>query len=83
MRTALVSFALLVGLVGPLNEAGAQSTCDSKCQGNSACLAKCGNAPKRSPQAKARQAPPAAPSSPANRAWRERAFTTEGGAGGY
>ena len=83
MRTALVSFALLAGLVGPFNEAGARSACDSKCQGNSACLEKCGNAPKRSPQAKARQAPPTAPSSPASRAWRERAFTTEGGAGGY
>jgi hypothetical protein len=85
MRAAMMSLALLAGLVVPLGEAAGQSNCASKCKGNSACLNRCGNGAKHSPQAKHSQATPKATASPSSsqNGWRERAFTTEGGAGGY
>jgi len=85
MRTAMISLALLAGLIVPLDEAVGQSRCESKCKGNSACLSRCGNMPKRSAAARQGQAAPKAAVSPSQGAngWRERAFTTEGGAGGY
>jgi hypothetical protein len=70
----------MLGLILPLDEAAGQTSCDKKCQGNNTCLRKCGQPSKRAPQAKQRQAPPAAADTSG---WRERAFTTEGGAGGY
>lgn len=85
MRAAMISLALLAGFIVPLDEAAGQTNCESKCKGNSACLNRCGNPAKRSPQAKHSQAAPKAAVSPSGgqNGWRERAFTTEGGAGGY
>jgi len=85
MRTAMISLALLAGLIVPLDEAAGQSRCESKCKGNSACLNRCGNMPKRSAAVKQGQTAPKAAASPSagQNGWRERAFTTEGGAGGY
>jgi hypothetical protein len=86
MRAAMMSLALLAGLIVPLDEAAGQTNCESKCKGNSACLNRCATGVKRSPQAKHSQAAPKAAVSPSGggqNAWRERAFTTEGGAGGY
>jgi hypothetical protein len=85
VRAAMISLALLAGLIIPLDEAAGQSNCESRCKGNSACLSRCANAPKRSAGAKQSQAAPKAAISPSNgqNGWRERAFTTEGGAGGY
>ena len=82
MRAAMLSLALLAGLAIPLDEAVGLSSCEKKCHGNSACLGGCKAAQKRPPPPdKARQAAPA-PASGAS-GWRDRAFTTEGGAGGY
>jgi hypothetical protein len=86
MRAAMMSLALLAGLIVPLDEAAGQTNCESKCKGNSACLNRRATGVKRSPQAKHSQAAPKAAVSPSGggqNAWRERAFTTEGGAGGY
>ena len=85
MRTAMISLALVAGLIVPLDEAAGQSRCESKCKGNSACLSRCANPPKRSSAAKQGQAAPKAAIAPSNgqNGWRERAFTTEGGAGCY
>jgi hypothetical protein len=85
MRTAMISLALLAGLIVPLDEAAGQSNCESRCKGNSACLNRCGHTPKRSAAAKQGQTAPKPAVSPSGSAggWRERAFTTEGGAGGY
>ena len=81
MRAAMMSLALMLGLIVPLGGAAGQSSCEKKCRGNSSCLRQCAQPQKRAPQAKQqRQAPPAAADSSG---WRERAFTTEGGAGGY
>ena len=86
MRTAMMSLALLAGLILPWDEAAGQTNCEKNCKGNSACLNRCGNAPKRSPAAKQAQPAPRAAVSPSGggqSGWRDRAFTTEGGAGGY
>jgi len=85
MRAAMMSLALLAGLIVPLDEAAGQANCQSKCKGNSACLNRCAQGAKPSPQAKHSQAAPKAAVAPSGgqSGWRERAFTTEGGAGGY
>ena len=38
MRAAMMSLALLAGLIVPLGEAAGQTNCESKCKGNSACF---------------------------------------------
>jgi hypothetical protein len=85
MRAAMMSLALLAGLILPLDEAAGQTNCEKNCKGNKACLSRCGNAPKRSPAAKQGQAAPRAAVAPSGgqNGWRDRAFTSEGGAGGY
>jgi hypothetical protein len=84
MRAAMMSLALLAGLVVSLDEAAGQTSCAKQCKGNSACLNRCGNAPKRAIAAKEAQTTPRAGVSPSGgQGWRDRAFTTEGGAGGY
>jgi hypothetical protein len=85
MRAAMISLALLAGFIVPLDEAAGQSNCQSRCKGNSACLNRCANLPKRPAAAKQGQtaSKPAVSPSGGPSGWRDRAFTTEGGAGGY
>jgi hypothetical protein len=83
MRAVMMSLALLAGLILPLDEAAGQTNCEKSCKGNRACVSRCGNAPKRSPGAKQGQAVPRAAVSGSQNGWRDRAFTSEGGAGGY
>jgi len=78
----MMSLALLAGLIVPLDEAAGLTSCQRKCQGNAGCLSACRSVQKPPAPAKRQQAAPA-PASNAQSGWRERAFTTEGGAGGY
>jgi len=85
MRTSVLLVALLAGLI-PLDQAVGQKSCEASCSGNAGCVQRCASAAKRASQAKQRHAAPkAAPtsSSDSGNAWRERAFTNDGGGGGY
>jgi hypothetical protein len=85
MRRSLITCLLAAGVATASgNGAVAQSACESRCQGNSACLKRCAEAPQHRSHVKPRHAAPS-PSNDANdRAndWRERAFRIEGGSGG-
>jgi len=83
MRTGVMVVALLAALV-PLDEAAGQKSCEASCSGNASCLKRCVSAQKQAPPARQRQAAPKPSSgSSSDTSWRERAFTNDGGAGGY
>src|SRR5262245_3246649 len=84
MRAAMMSLALLAALVVPLDEAAGLTSCERKCHGNAGCLSACKSVQKPpAPAKRQQQAAPAPAGNSQSGGWRERAFTTEGGAGGY
>jgi hypothetical protein len=87
-RAVAVLIALaLAGLPGFALEASAQSACESRCQGNGACLKKCAQARKASAQKKQRPAPAGTSGSgqTSSSDWRSSIFSQSsgGGGGGY
>jgi hypothetical protein len=84
MRTALMTCLLATSVaVAISNGAVAQSVCDARCQGNSACWKRCTDAlQRRSLKPRYRAPPPSHDANDRSDDWRERAFRIEGGAGG-
>ena len=85
MRAAVMACLLLAGAaIAASNGALAQSACQSRCQGNGACLKRCAGAPQRRPPVKFRSTVPSQSNDANDRSndWRERAFRIDGGTGG-
>src|SRR5690349_12490960 len=85
MSTRAITIALTLSLIwlAPTHRAVAQTACENRCKGSSACLKRCIDAQKRSSQTKQNgQPPPKAPAGSASSGWRERVFSSDGGGGG-
>jgi len=85
MRTALMTFLLATSVAAAVSSgAVAQTACDLRCQGNSACWKRCREALQRRVPLRPRYRAPSSSHDGNDRSedWRERAFRIEGGAGG-
>jgi len=85
MRRALLVCLFAAGpIVAASNVAVAETACESRCQGHSACLKRCADGVKRRSHIRQQPVAPYFSNDTNDRAndWRERAFRIEGGAGG-
>jgi len=85
MRIAVMTFLIAASaVVAGSQGAIAESACEAKCQANSACLKRCADMPRRRSHLKPRPVAPGMSNDADERVneWRERAFRTDGGAGG-
>ena len=85
MRTVLMTCLLATSVAAAVsNGAVAQTACESRCQGNSACWKRCKDALQRRSPLKPRSRTPSSKHDANDRGddWRERAFRMDGGAGG-
>jgi hypothetical protein len=85
MRRALLVCLLAASpVVAASNAATAETACESRCQGHSACLKRCADGVKRRSHVRQQPVAPYLSNDANDRVndWRERAFRIEGGSGG-
>ena len=83
-RALLLSLLAASPVVAASNAAIGETVCESRCQGHSACLKRCADAPKRRSHVRQQPVRPYLSNDANDRVndWRERAFRIEGGSGG-
>jgi hypothetical protein len=85
MRKALLVCLLAASpIVAGSSVAVAETACEARCQGYSACLKRCADAVKRRSHVRQQPVAPYMSNDASDRVndWRERAFRVEGGTGG-
>jgi len=83
-RALLVCFFAAGPIVAASNVAIAETACELRCQGHTACLKRCADGVKRRSHVRQQPMAPYLSNDANDRAndWRERAFRIEGGTGG-